>query len=93
MTYVNFVIERSFFNGKGTLETDRNTMEKDRATVADTQKIQARRTSLDRQPQSLRRDFVDPTHRSTMGGFAQEVSQPFNVLAATEALGRTRRLA
>ena len=48
MSYADFVIERSVFNGKGTLETNQDTMEEDRTTIAPAPEIEAWRTSLDR---------------------------------------------
>jgi len=68
-------------------------MEEDRITLAKAPKIQAWGTSLGRKQKSFRRDSLDPTHRRTVGRFAQEIPKSFDVLAATETLGRTRRLA
>jgi hypothetical protein len=60
------------------------------ATLGET-RIQ-RRTAPKEQSRSSGRHPVDIAHRGTLARPAPTISQPLHLLAATEALGRTRAL-
>ena len=93
MSYVILVIERSFYDGQGTVETNERTMEKDRKAFTKAETEQERRQALGRQSQGFRGYSLDSSNRSALGGFAKTISKSLNLLAKTQTLGRTRYLA
>ncbi len=68
-------------------------VEEDRTLVAEVAQGQTRRASLEGQPSSVGRHFVDRPQWRTLEGSAHGISLALYVLAAVAGLGRARGLA
>jgi transposase len=67
-------------------------VEKDRPVASQAAQTTQGRSSVDREPPGVGRDFVDSPQRSSLAGFAGEIPASFDLLAATAGLGGAGRL-
>ena len=71
---------------------DRSAVEENRALAPQAAPATQGRSSVDREPSCVGRNFVDSAERGSLAGFAGEIPTSFDVLAATARLGGAGRL-